>query len=452
MWYHEFSNPMYVFPSPCGSHEAHDGASVATLDVLRSPKRENPFVLVQPQPRLQEILPSVDLTSAAKHKRLPNLDAAYVGLVEETGSLYAMSPDRFPLVVFGDSNEDNARHLRSIDPPPGSAFDPTYDYDKDFPADVDSVTRIAKAKRLREMCKNGVQDVRCLTGVRKLGSDSQSRLSRLLDGAPSVIPPPPPPYSNSNNVEMPAEPRIPDSQAPDTGNASVRPPPAWSNASETPRLEDRSAAGLLGMSPSTQAFSAFALCATVLLLWMSVRKFLASSIPAAVQVSVPAPPPEVSDVTTKPVEAPSFPADPSEKVANGHAEPPAEELQTPSPESSPVLAKKVLFAPDALEPIEDAADGEDTEKDADAADTPGKRKNIRRKRGRKKNKGVTIVVPADEVEEVAEAIPEPRKEPAPTILLAPPTPSAPAAPTLVVSDSVLGRCPSRGHGRVHSWR
>ncbi|TFK79681.1 hypothetical protein K466DRAFT_570100, partial [Polyporus arcularius HHB13444] len=148
---------------------------VATLDVLRSPDRENPFVLVQPQPRLQDILPSVDLTSAAKHQRLPNLDAAYVGLVEETGSLFAMSPDRYPLVVFGDSNEDNARHWRSIDPPPGSVFDPTYDYDKDFPADVDSVTRIAKAKRLREMCKNGATNVRCLTGV-----DSQSRLSRMV--------------------------------------------------------------------------------------------------------------------------------------------------------------------------------------------------------------------------------------------------------------------------------
>ncbi|KAI0717900.1 hypothetical protein C8T65DRAFT_571302 [Cerioporus squamosus] len=428
MWYHEFSNPI-----------------VATLDVLRSPKRENPFVLVQPQPRLQEILPSVDLTSAAKHQRLPNLDAAYVGLVEETGSLFAMSPDRFPLVVFGDSNEDNGRHWRSIDPPPGSVFDPTYGYDKDFPADVDGVTRIAKAKRLREMCKSGALDVRCLTGVRKLGSDSQSRLSRLLDGAPSVMPPPPPPYSNSNNVEMREESRVPDSHAPDAGNASVRPPPAWSNASETPRLEDRSSTGLLGMSPSTQAFSAFALCATVLLLWMSVRKFLAPAIPAAAQVSVPAPPPEVSDVTTKPVVDQSAPADLPEKAANGHAEPLAEEAESPSPEPSPALAKKVLFAPEALESVEDAADGEE---DVESADAPGKRKGIRRKRGRKR-KGVTIAVPADEVEEVAEAtpsaIPEAPKDATPTILLAPPTPSTPAAPTLVVSDAVLGM---GSHGTV----
>ncbi|KAI1787262.1 hypothetical protein LXA43DRAFT_716375 [Ganoderma leucocontextum] len=223
---------------------------VTTFDVLRSPKRQQPFVLLQPQPTLQEIFPLADLVTATKHKGLPNLDRAYVGLVEESGSLFAMSPDRFPLVVFGDSNTDRRWH--SIDPPPGSSSED--DSINDFPIDVESATRVAKIRKLREMCRNGASDVRCLTGVRPLGSDSQSRLSRLLDGAPSVMTPPPPssPYPNSNNnrpnvdVEIRDEDRLPD------GNATMKTPPAWGNHSG-PRLEDAPAGGLLGMDGSTQA-------------------------------------------------------------------------------------------------------------------------------------------------------------------------------------------------------
>ena len=36
----------------------------------------------------------------------PNRDSAYVGLVEETGSLFAMTPRLFPLVVFADDVHD----------------------------------------------------------------------------------------------------------------------------------------------------------------------------------------------------------------------------------------------------------------------------------------------------------------------------------------------------------
>lgn len=355
-----------------------------------------------------------------------------MGLVEETGSLFAMSPDRFPLVVFRDS-ADTAGSLRSIDPP-------LEDSDKDFPPDVDSISRIAKARKLREFCKNGGStDIRCLTGVRKLGSDSQSRLSRLLDGAPSVLPPPVP-HRNSNQVDV--DPRddsfSPDSHAPDT---PLKPPPARSNDSGTPRLDDRPNAGLVGMSGSTQAFSAFALCAIVVLVWMSVRKFLSpsSSLPPQTKVSIPIPH-EVSDTTTKPLpELP--PLEPLEEIMNGHGDVPPED---PTPPLDP--AKKVLFAPEALEPVvdgaNDAAEGEDSDKEGDATDTPGKKKGIRRKRGKKKKGAVTIAVPAEEGEQAAElvpnGVPETPKPPS-SIVLMPSTPPAPVVRTLIVSDQVLGK-------------
>ena len=166
--------------------------SVAVFDVLRTPDREHPFVLLQPRPRLEDILPRDQLSVAAKKDLLPNRDSAYVGLVEETGSLYAMSPDRYPLVIFGDTNRHDEYGVgRSIDPPPDMRWDINGDGDDtDLPGDIDS---IAKKMKMRQLCRNGSMDPRCLTGVRPLES---SRLSRLLEGAPSV---PFPPIPNDSN-------------------------------------------------------------------------------------------------------------------------------------------------------------------------------------------------------------------------------------------------------------
>ena len=411
---------------------------MTTFDVLRSPKRQQPFVLLQPQPTLQEIFPLADLVTATKHKGLPNLDRAYVGLVEESGSLFAMSPDRFPLVVFGDSNTDRRWH--SIDPPEDDSVN-------DFPVDLESAARVAKVRKLREMCRNGASDVRCLTGVRPLGSDSQSRLSRLLDGAPSVItaPPPPTPYSHSNSnrpnmeVEVRNEDPLPD------GNGTMKPLPAWGNHSG-PRIEDRPAGGLLGMDGSTQAISAFGLAAIVLLLWMSVKKFLAtppSLPPSPTSASLPASPPEVKEDTTKPVVEQDVPEEKLQEVVNGDAKPASMGEQVPASNAAEDLpaARKVVFTSDTADadPLTDAPD-DDTEKENEAPDTTGKRKGIRRKRGKKKNKGVAITIPTDEVEQVE---PTPRANgpslaPVQTILLAPSTPPAPVVKTLVVSETVLG--------------
>ncbi|OSC99656.1 kinase-like protein [Trametes coccinea BRFM310] len=465
LWYKEYSNPI-----------------VATFDVLRSPKRSQPFVLLQPQPRLQDIFPSVDLTDAAKHNQLPNLDAAYVGLVEESGSLFAMSPDRFPLVVFGDANLDSPRSRRMLDPPPGTVYD--YPADKDFPPDVDGVRRIAKERKLRELCRNGgSSDIRCLTGVRKLGSDSQSRISRLLDGAPAVAPPPP---SFNDNVAWvpPAQGRnISDGvETPlreDTSNASMRPPIGWDGLPQgSPRDAATSPHKLLGMSPQTQAFSAFALCTIALLLWVSVRKFFGATVSPA-----SATPPNTITVSATKVDGKASPDATTVETAltengtpngltngNGHANPGEshDDLPTPASEHPPPQAKKVLFAPEALEPSpaivtavdggSHASEGDDTEKEGDVQDTPGKsRSRVRRKRGKKGKGNVTIAVPTNELEQVlgeeagkaGASVLQPngtadQQEAQPSIVLAP-SPPVSSTPTLVVSDNVLGM---GSHGTV----
>ena len=149
---------------------------VTVLDVVKTSGRQSPMVLLQPSPRLQDVFPSMDLSNTAKlNHQLPNLDSAYVGVLEETGSLFAMSSDRFPLVAFGDANPNSAHPL--IDPPPGTPI-PTGTIPKS------TIDEIIKARKLRELCDKGVFNPRCLTGIRKLESSGRSRLSRLLDAAP----------------------------------------------------------------------------------------------------------------------------------------------------------------------------------------------------------------------------------------------------------------------------
>ncbi|KAF8166060.1 hypothetical protein BJ912DRAFT_889548 [Pholiota molesta] len=88
---------------------------VAIFDVLRARPtaahpfahpRGAPFVLLQPQPALGELVPG----AAAP----PHPGAAYVGVVEETGSLYALSPGRFPLVVFGSGERHGIGRAKGV--------------------------------------------------------------------------------------------------------------------------------------------------------------------------------------------------------------------------------------------------------------------------------------------------------------------------------------------------
>ncbi|KAJ7765537.1 hypothetical protein B0H14DRAFT_3510200 [Mycena olivaceomarginata] len=93
------------------------------------------------------------------------LESAYIGLVEETGSLFAMSADRFPLVAFAGRRKrrENAMKSRSH-----SSED--------------------------EKClgrASSYTDRRCLVGMHPLeagdGDSPENRLKRLVDGVPGVV-------------------------------------------------------------------------------------------------------------------------------------------------------------------------------------------------------------------------------------------------------------------------
>ncbi|KAJ7704318.1 hypothetical protein B0H17DRAFT_1193566 [Mycena rosella] len=162
LWVYKFSNPI-----------------VAIFDVLRIPTQHPPntFVLLQPRPQLSTILPK--LTPTTSMDQLPHLESAYIGMVEETGSLFAMSPDRFPLVAFGGTW--NRVKLRNAPPAVGEV-------------DAISRARTQREKAMRErdyasQCDRCV-DRRCLVGIRPFeggdGDGPEMRMRRLLDGVPGV--------------------------------------------------------------------------------------------------------------------------------------------------------------------------------------------------------------------------------------------------------------------------
>ncbi|KAJ3837019.1 hypothetical protein EV361DRAFT_847381 [Lentinula raphanica] len=157
LWFRTFSNPI-----------------VATFDVLKRPAPQSPlhndpafhtFVLLQPQPLLSDFHPSLSHANAP-NSLLPNSDSAYVGIVEETGSLYAMSPKGFPFVAFGGADRKEARthKMTLIDDAPGGVVVNTDDVSavKDdvrnshqedeggLPVEVDEVTRRRKLREQRE--------------------------------------------------------------------------------------------------------------------------------------------------------------------------------------------------------------------------------------------------------------------------------------------------------------
>lgn len=127
--------------------------SVTVFDVVKSSRKPSPFVLLQPRLRLQDIFPST----------IGQLDysgdeAAFVGLVPGTDSLFALSPDHFPLVAFSESAP-----TQRIEGSEGV---------------------VVSGEHGTLQCFEGTTDRRCFTGVRALRADSLSRLARLLDGVP----------------------------------------------------------------------------------------------------------------------------------------------------------------------------------------------------------------------------------------------------------------------------
>lgn len=367
---------------------------VAVLDVVKAPGRQNPMVLLQPSPRLQDVFPSMDLSNTAKlNHQLPNLDSAYVGILEETGSLFAMSSDRFPLVAFGDANPNSIHPL--IDPPPGTPL-PTGATPK---SSVDEITR---ARKLRELCDKGVFDPRCLTGIRKLESSSRSRLSRLLDAAPVAQ------TSQSTTKSLPASSSI---EGAGDNRSLVNILPPWPH----------------GQAPGQNLQSNLPVWLLVLLStvlgWVMIGRGRWNST----QLQVPTQPLDVlHEVELRSVEPTSL----SDTIA----------LEQPPDHLEPNNGLAVNDNPPLQEPMQVEETGESEREDLVA--TTARKKPLRRRRGRKK-KGPNPVVPADDDEPEGETETDPPADiaegPSKTQLVvsAHVTPAT-TSPTLVVSDEILG--------------
>lgn len=388
LWGQAFPNPVYVAGHASTSSLAESFYSVAVFDVLEAPNRPHPFVLLQPRMRLQDILPRADLRAAAAQNRL-NPDTAYVGLIEESGSLFALSPVNFPLVVFGDAD---AGLGRTLDPPEGLLEELDVSTGQDLPGDVDAVTRRAKARRLREMCREGSTDRRCLTGVRRLGTSSESRLSRLLDGVPSAPLP-----SNQHYNSQGSEVKENFSTA-----ASVR--TASGGRVSNMLLWESEPDGLSNSGRPLHTLSAFALSALVLLaafVWLALNKATrkqssSSSRVASGKAEKVVPSQDVS--TIEQVHANEALATGSDVHAGATAAARSSTVPPPRATTPGIPGKEVDLTADSEEfqtpprisanLTDDAAEGEDSDKEEDAPATPGKRKGLRRKRGKKRKGGL----------------------------------------------------------------
>jgi serine/threonine-protein kinase/endoribonuclease IRE1 len=340
-----------------------------------------------------------------------------------------MSPSRFPLVVFGDIDQDR-RPGRLIDPPSGAELDNAM---LDLPLGVDSVT---EARKARELCRNGSPHRKCLTGVRQLEASGQSRLSGLLDGTPSE-----PLLSDSQFMKEPAF----------NSGAATADPGMWSNRSiimpwitvpgtNTPSFLD-------GPINALHALVSFLVVVAFYMGWFTARNTrgrgavdaskvtkeeATTSSPTALEIVDVLP-----SVSTTIDGTSSLPSSTTPLVSTDPDPPPS------SPQVRSSLDPKVASVPSDGEESDRDGDG-----DGDAPATPGKRKGRRGRRGKKKK----VIVPRGETgeddnpkEKFGNSYPDPGHANVETKDISPhvapvvlPTKAVVNTPSLVVSDTVLG--------------
>ncbi|KAJ7130190.1 hypothetical protein C8R44DRAFT_699316 [Mycena epipterygia] len=416
LWAYKFNNPI-----------------VAIFDVLRTSAQHPPntFVLLQPRPQLSSILPQ--LNHATSKDQLPHLESAFIGMVEESGSLFAMSPDRFPLVVFGDGKKTRPK---LIDAPQG-------ELPLELPGEVDAITQARKQREKAmnerhyssedDRCQDRAAmytDRRCLVGIRRLeggdGDGPEMRMKRLIDGVPGVPLPWEPPENASKGL---------DGTVNGVGNGSADRPLVGNSTHDSMHRDQ----------PTDDAFLwkgvAFAFVFGAMGLWFGIGKVRGRASTGSRSILSS---PNTGDM------APLFAA----PVVSTSVI--AEDMPSPVPPSPQDLSTKKLppLPPDvAVVPPAFADDGDDSDRDGDgdgdASALPGtKRKGRRGKRGKKKKPGVAgsadEITPMDpnEKENQKENNVMPKGDPlSPSGLsftVAVPVLSPPIEPSLVVSDHVLG--------------
>jgi serine/threonine-protein kinase/endoribonuclease IRE1 len=104
---------------------------------------------------------------------MDHLDSVYLGLVEATGSLFAMSPGRFPLVAFSGAGRGRVKLETAL--AGGEPKQRLYGSEDEDGAEG----RLDRSSR------------RCLVGMHPLEAGDEdspeNRLKRLVDGVPGVV-------------------------------------------------------------------------------------------------------------------------------------------------------------------------------------------------------------------------------------------------------------------------
>ncbi|KAJ2922587.1 hypothetical protein H1R20_g14493, partial [Candolleomyces eurysporus] len=195
-----------------------DDSVVAVFDVLRGPtpmqSHPHAFVLLQPRLKLQDIL-----------KDSPDVGqrSAFIGMVEETGSLYALSPSHYPLIGYGDLRYSRKGRLIG-----GS--------------------RQQEETEAPQHCEENPGDRRCLLGMHPLDTTDghESRMKRLLEGPKDVVQVKP----NSQWVDSPNL-AIGGNDVPANGSDSPEPisPPAVWFLFKRFRIKEGAKSSALGVAP-----------------------------------------------------------------------------------------------------------------------------------------------------------------------------------------------------------
>ncbi|KAH8990794.1 hypothetical protein EDB92DRAFT_723504 [Lactarius akahatsu] len=400
VWGQKFSNPI-----------------VAIFDVVKSARRTSPFVLLQPRLRLRDIIPTTP-----RQRDYPNGETAFVGLVAETGSLFALGPDNFPLVAF--SGPVPTQQVESIE---GMSEEGVLISHEDG----------------RPQCYEGTTDRRCQTGVRTLRADGVSHIARLLDGVPSPEAPALPSTTGSDSRPGNTNSQTYEGDEPlvfGEGNIRVLPWQWLSNVPESVVL------GRASWAPSSSALLLTLASIVGTFLWFKKRPPQKADV--ATEISVP------NEVDHNVKEAIAIPPSPTPSNSLTHtlqsespiaiAIPPENTLHIspePLPPTPDSLAAAVA-APDT--PVAPATDDDDKIKaeSAEGAEDAGEVKKKHRKRRRKRR--------GEAKDAAAEGGDEPENEDGEVgegdnaavsgspSLIPPPTPVPQASPSLTVSETVLG--------------
>ncbi|KAF7329834.1 hypothetical protein MKEN_00246800 [Mycena kentingensis (nom. inval.)] len=427
LWASKFANPI-----------------VAIFDVFRTPSQHPPntFVLLQPRPQMSAILPQLKKVTSVD--QLPHLDSAYVGLVKETGSLFAMSPERFPLVAFSDGGRTGQRQLPRIDGPQGRS--------SELPGKIDDITEKRKQEdRDRALRENdyGADDERCmdrsalytdrqcLVGIRPLeggdGDGAEMRMKRLIDGVPTV---PPVPWDTQDEPQKGLA-----NTLDGVGNLS-----GTSNRSTLPESGSATSPTMMRVPPLDHGILddailwkgitlGLVIAMSTLGLWLGIGKVRRRALLRQVEEEPVYAKPEPS---VEHLLAPSTPL-------------PIPQHMTPPPSPQVLISKKLPPLPVDAAADEDA-NGSDRELDGedDVPATPGKPKKTPHRRGRraKKNKNAAAANGAADGSEKenlkgAESgngvVPNGEGLSPSGLSFATPPPKMPVVePSLVVSDTVLG--------------